>query len=202
MRFDLEHVSAQNAYKLLAATIVPRPIAWVVTKGDDDRVNAAPYSFFNVMGSAPPTVGIGILSDSERGFKDTALNILTNGEFVINLVPERLAQRMSLTAIDAPRGIDELALAGVTTVPSMRIRPPRVEDSPVSFECVSLSSVVTGPTQIVVIGRVLIVHIADKYVLDAENAYIDTLALDLVGRSFGSDYVRCQDTFSLPRITR
>lgn len=198
MRFDLDQVESGIAYKLLAATVMPRPIAWVVTKGDAG-LNAAPYSFFNVMGSAPPTVAIGLLADPERGFKDTAQNILDTGEFVINLVPERLVKAMNTTAVNAPRGIDELGLAELSTLSSEHIAPPRIAGSPVAFECRSLSNVVTGPQQTVVIGRVLAVHIDDTYILDAENAYIDTPKLDLVARSYGSDYVRSQDTFSLDR---
>ncbi len=199
MRFDLEEVGTQNAYKLLAATVMPRPIAWVVTQDAEGRINAAPFSFFNVMGSAPPTVAIGLLADPERGFKDTARNILDTGEFVVNLVPERLVRAMNVTAIDAPRGVEELSLAGLATEPSARVRPPRIAESPVAFECVSLSSVETGPFQVVVIGHVLTVHIADDCVLDAERAHIDTPKLDLVARSYGSDYVRSHDTFSLAR---
>lgn len=199
MRFDLEEVGTQNAYKLLAATVMPRPIAWVVSQDRDGGVNAAPYSFFNVMGSAPPTVAIGLLADPERGFKDTARNILDTGEFVVNLVPERLVEAMNVTAVDAPRGVDELALAELATTPSSVVKPPRISESPVSFECVSLSSVVTGPAQVVVIGRVLVVHVADEYVLDRGRAHIDTPKLDLVARSCGSDYVRSRDTFSLAR---
>lgn len=199
MRFDLEEVGTQNAYKLLAATVMPRPIAWVVTQDAEGRINAAPFSFFNVMGSAPPTVAIGLLADPERGFKDTARNILDTGEFVVNLVPERLVRAMNVTAIDAPRGVEELSLAGLATEPSARVRPPRIAESPVAFECVSLSSVETGPSQLVVIGHVLTVHIADDCVLDAERAHIDTPRLDLVARSYGSDYVRSRDTFSLAR---
>ncbi|RKD40522.1 flavin reductase family protein [Rhizobium sp. WW_1] len=199
MRFDLDDVGSQNTYKLLAATVMPRPIAWVITLDAEGRLNAAPFSFFNVMGPSPPTVAIGIMADPERGFKDTARNILDTGEFVINLVPERLVEAMNVTAVDAPRGIDELSLAGLVTAPSAHIRPPRIAESPVAFECVSLSSVVTGPCQVVVIGRVLAVHVADDCVLDAERAHIDTPRLDLVARSYGSDYVRSHDTFSLVR---
>ncbi len=199
MRFDLEEVGPQNAYKLLAATVMPRPIAWVVTQDRGGRLNAAPYSFFNVMGSAPPTIALGLLADAKRGFKDTAQNILDTGEFVVNLVPERLVEAMNVTAIDAPREVDELALAGLETAPSARVKPPRIAASPVSFECVSLSCVVTGPNQTVVIGRVLTVHVADDCVLDAARAHIDTPKLDLVARSYGSDYVRSHDTFSLAR---
>ena len=199
MRFDLDEVGPQNTYKLLAATVMPRPIAWVVTQDAGGRLNAAPYSFFNVMGPSPPTVAIGIMGDPEKGFKDTSRNILDTGEFVVNLVPERLVRAMNVTAVDAPRGVDELTLARLATEPSVHVRPPRIAESPVSFECVSLSSVVTGPTQVVVIGRVLAVHVADDCVLDAGRAHIDTPKLDLVARSYGSDYVRSHDTFSLVR---
>ncbi|NGM44441.1 flavin reductase family protein [Rhodobacter sp. SGA-6-6] len=201
MRYDLDQVAEPIAYKLLAATTIPRPIAWVVTKGRDGGLNAAPYSFFNVMGSNPPTLALGIMGDPKRGFKDTAQNILDTGEFVVNLVPERLVQKMNLTSADAPRGVDELAFAGLETLPSTHVAPPRIAESPVSYECRALSSVVTGPNQVVVIGRVLAVHIEDRFLLDADRAHIDTNALELVARSFGSDYVRTRDTFSLARPT-
>ncbi|MBX2880514.1 MAG: flavin reductase family protein [Granulosicoccus sp.] len=201
MYFDLSKLDKSVAYKLLAATVMPRPIAWIVTNNEDGGLNAAPYSFFNAMGSNPPTVAIGLLADPQKGFKDTAKNILDNGEFVVNLVPERLVQAMNITALNAPRGTDELTIAGLATTKSTHIAPPRISDSPVSFECVSHASVVTGPDQTIVIGKVLAVHIDDAYVLDQEQGYIDTPALDLVGRSFGSDYVRSQDTFSLDRPT-
>ncbi|WP_128514695.1 flavin reductase family protein [Tabrizicola thermarum] len=200
MRYDLDQVPEAIAYKLLAATVIPRPIAWVVTQGAQG-VNGAPYSFFNVMGSAPPTVALGLMAAPGRGFKDTALNILETGEFVVNLVPERLVAAMNLTSADAPRGVDELALAGLAVLPSAHVVPPRIADSPVAFECRALSSVVTGPCQTVVIGRVLAVHIDDAYLKNPERAHVDTDALDLVARSFGAEYIRTHDRFDLPRPT-
>ena len=200
MRYDLDEVPEAIAYKLLVATVIPRPIAWVVTKGKDG-LNAAPYSFFNVMGSAPPTIALGLMAAPGRGFKDSALNILETGEFVVNLVPERLVTAMNLTSADAPRGVDELAVAGLETAASTHVAPPRIAASPVAFECRSLSSVVTGPHQTVVIGRVLAVHIEDRYLLNPERAHVDTNALDLVARSYGSDYIRTHDTFRLDRPT-
>ena len=199
MRWDLDQVAEPIAYKLLAATVMPRPIAWVVTQSAQGVLNAAPYSFFNVMGSAPPTIVLGLMADPQRGFKDTAANILASGEFVVNLVPEALAQQMNITAVDAPTGINELDLAGLATEASVHIRPPRIAASPVAFECRMLSSVVTGPHQTIVIGRVLAVHIDDRFILNPERAHIDTPALNLVARSYGSTYVRSHDTFELDR---
>lgn len=198
MRWDMDKVGEPIAYKLLAATVMPRPIAWVVTQGARG-INAAPFSFFNVMGAAPPTLVLGLVADAERGFKDTARNILDTGEFVVNLVPEGLVQAMNITAVDAPSGTNELELAGLETVASQCIRPPRIAASPVAFECRALSSVVTGPNQTIVIGQVLSVVIDDRFVLDADRAHIDTPGLDLVARSFGANYVRSRDTFELAR---
>ncbi|MCF8484169.1 MAG: flavin reductase family protein [Rhodobacteraceae bacterium] len=201
MRWDMDKVATPIAYKLLAATVMPRPIAWVVSQDDAGQVNAAPYSFFNVMGSAPPTVALGMLADPARGVKDSACNILQTGEFVVCLVPERLAAAANLTAIDAPRGVNELVLAGLATTASVHIKPPRISDSPVAFECRTHTTVETGPNQFVVIGQVIAVHIDDRFILDADRAHIDTPALDLVARSYGSDYVRSHDTFQLHRPT-
>lgn len=201
MRWDMDKVATPIAYKLLAATVMPRPIAWVVSQDDAGQVNAAPYSFFNVMGSAPPTVALGMLADPARGVKDSARNILQTGEFVVCLVPERLAAAANLTAIDAPRGVNELVLAGLATTASVHIKPPRISDSPVAFECRTHTTVETGPNQFVVIGQVIAVHIDDRFILDADRAHIDTPALGLVARSYGSDYVRSHDTFQLHRPT-
>ena len=201
MRFDLNRIETSITYKLLAATVVPRPMGWVTTVNAAGLVNAAPYSFFNIMGPAPPTLALGLMADAQRGFKDTARNIIETGEFVVNLVSEALVQQMNITALDAPAGVNELALAGLDASPSEHVRPPRIAASPVSFECVNHSTVVTGPYQSVVIGRILAVHIADAYVLDAARGHVATHDLDLVARTFGSGYTRIKDTFDLVRPT-
>ncbi len=199
MYFDLAKTETAITYKLLAATVVPRPIAWTVTRNSKGGLNAAPYSFFNVMGSAPPVVALGILGDPERGFKDTSRNIMETGEFVINLVPVGLVEKMNLTAIDAPAGTSEIELAGIETTPSVHVAPPRITASPVSFECVNQASVVTGPSQVLVVGRVLAIHIDDAYIKDAKRGHVDTLKLDLVARTFGAGYARIGEPFDISR---
>lgn len=200
MRFDLDPATPQTSYKLMTATVTPRPIAWITTLSETGVINAAPYSFFNAMGHTPPTVAVGLLADPARGFKDTARNILDSGEFVVNLVPEALAEKMNITCVNAPSEVSELELAGLEAAKSEHVRPPRIKASPVSFECVTLSSLVTGPQQTIVIGRVLAIHVADEHVLDAERAHIDTPALDLIGRMHGAGwYARSRDLFQLAR---
>ena len=174
MRFDLEGLDPSVIYKLLAATVVPRPIAWITTRDREGRVNAAPYSFFNVMGSRPPIVAVGIQADPERGLKDSARNIVETGEFVVNLVPEHLLEAMNITAVEAPFGVDETSLAGLEISESKHIRAPRLAASPVSFECVNQASLTTGPAQTLVVGRVLAVYVQDAFVKDAERGHIDT----------------------------
>ena len=201
MLFDFDRLDAESRYKVLTASVTPRPIAWVTTLSADGVVNAAPYSFFNVMGQDPPTVTLGLLR-GPTGFKDTATNILETGQFVINLVPYAAADAMNLTCMDAPPHVDELAAAGLTALPSEKVKPPRIGESPVSFECNVLASLVTGPTQAIVVGRVLCAHVQDRFVMDPERCHIDTLALDLVARMHGSGwYSRQTDLFQLARPT-
>lgn len=200
MLFDLEALAARDRYKILAACIVPRPIAWITTLSESGVRNAAPFSFFNMMGDDPPTVAIGIMPGAGR-LKDTAANILATGEFVINLVAQDNVEAMNLTCIDAPPEIDELALAGLTAAPSHAVKPPRIVESPVSLECRMLTSLVTGPRQTIVIGRVLCAHVEDRFVQDAERCHIDTTALRLVARMHGSSYLRTTDLFQLERPT-
>lgn len=201
MKFDPETLETSVVYKLLVASVTPRPIAWVTTQDSGGRVNAAPYSFFNAMGSNPPTVAIGLLADPGKGFKDSARNILDTGEFVVNLVPDRLREEMNLTAVGAPHGLNELDLAGLDSAPSQVVTPPRIAQSPVALECVTLSAVVTGPHQTIVIGRVVQIHIDDTYVLNAERGHVDAVGLDLIGRSYGSQYIRTRDRFDMVRPT-
>lgn len=202
MEFDVAALAPGIAYKLLTATVTPRPIAWITTLGPDGAVNAAPYSFFNAMGGDPPVVAVGLLRDPAKGFKDTAENILASGEFVVNLVPAALAEAMNATAIDAPRGVSEIALAGLEVLPSLRVRPPRIAGVPAALECSLQTAVTTGPRQIVAIGRVLAFQIADAHVLDAARGHIDTPSLGLIARMHGAGwYARDPVLFQLDRPT-
>jgi flavin reductase (DIM6/NTAB) family NADH-FMN oxidoreductase RutF len=201
MLFDMETLPPQDRYKILTASVVPRPIAWITSRSRAGAVNAAPFSFFNAMGSDPPTVVIGIMPRDGR-LKDTAANIIETGEFVVNLVSEANAEAMNVTCIDAPPGIDELELAKLTPVPSRSVGPPRIGEAPVSFECRMLTSLVTGPLQTIVVGRVVCAHVDDRFVLDAKRCHLDTAGLHLIARMHGSGvYARSRDQFEMKRPT-
>jgi flavin reductase (DIM6/NTAB) family NADH-FMN oxidoreductase RutF len=188
MQFDFQDLPENKRYKLMSSTITPRPIAWVTTRSAAGVNNASPFSFFNMMGADPPVLAIGVMRRPNRVFKDTAANILETGEFVVNLVSRDVAQAMNATSTDAPPGVDELALAGLETVASVRVAPPRIAASPVSFECRNLSSMMVGPKQLIVLGEVLMAHIRDDLVLDAERCYVDTPSLDLIARMHGGGW--------------
>lgn len=200
MQFDFDVLPLEVRYKVLASCITPRPIAWVTTQSAQGALNAAPYSFFNVIGSDPPIVALGIQAHPEGRLKDTAANICETGEFVINLVDEQHAEQMNLTCIDAPADVDEVALAGLVTAASTRVRPPRIATSPASFECRTLHIVPTGNHQRAVIGQVLLAHVRDEFVMDAERTHIDSPAMNVIGRLHGNGwYSRQTDTFQMPR---
>lgn len=201
MLFDLRSLAPENCYKLVTATVVPRPIAWVVSLSPDGRVNMAPFSFFNAFGAEPPVVGIGVGSRIPGTPKDTRGNIARSGEFVVNLVPFASAEQMNVTAIDFAPEVDELATAGLTPVASTLVAPPRIAESPVAMECELLQIVPLGAVNSLVLGRVLAMHVQDEAVLDAERCHIDTPKLDLIGRMHGRGwYTRTGERFEIPRI--
>ena len=201
MLFDFATLSAQNRYKLLVSTVVPRPIAWVVTLDPDGTLNAAPFSFFNAFANDPPVVCIGIGGRGPGDMKDTGANIRRTGEFVVNLVNEATVQQMNITAIDFPMGIDEITQAGLTTIPSVKIKPPRIAESPVAMECERLATVELANDRALVMGRVLAMHVRDDAVMNVDKCYIDTPKLELVGRMHGAGwYTHTRDLFEVPRI--
>lgn len=201
MDFDFEKIGAENAYKLVVSSVVPRPIAWVVSQDEKGVVNAAPYSFFNAFSSDPCVVGIGCGPRPEGAAKDTLANIRATGEFVVNLVPERLVHEMNVGAVDFPAGVDEVAEAGLTTAPSSKVKVPRIAESPVALECVTFQLIPAGKHTIV-LGRVVGLHIADDCVLDAARFYVDTPKLGLVGRMHGRGwYARTTDRIEVPRMS-
>jgi flavin reductase (DIM6/NTAB) family NADH-FMN oxidoreductase RutF len=202
MDFDFDSMTAQDRYKILISTVLPRPIAWVTSLSPDGAPNAAPYSFFNVMGHDPAILVIGVQRHPEGRFKDTSANILATGEFVVNLVSRDTLEAMNITCIDAPPEVDELQLAGLETSPSVKVAPPRIAASPVAFECRLHTSLSFGPQQAMIVARVVHAHVQDDMVLDATRRHVDVERLHLVGRTHGSDwYIDVKDPYQLPRPT-
>jgi len=203
MLFDFAAIPPRECYKLLVSTVTPRPIAWIVSQNLKGQLNAAPFSFFNAFSGDPPVVGVGIGSHEPGRAKDTRRNIRETREFVVNLVSEEVADAMNITAIEFEASVNELAEAQLKTLPSLRVKPPRIAISPVSMECALMQIVDLGPDNGLVLGRVVAMHVRDDMVLDPAKNYIDTPKLKLIGRMHGTGwYARTSDLFKMDRIPR
>ena len=176
MMFDMGTLPRKRRYQLLTATITPRPIAWVTTLSGSGTPNAAPFSFFNMMGDDPPIIALGFMPRDDNSLKDTADNIVTTREFVVNLVTEDQVEAMNATAADVPSVQDELAHAGVATTPSARLAVPRISGAPASFECVALHEIWTSPRQLLIVGKIIFAHIEDRFLVGDNDRYVDSPA--------------------------
>ena len=175
---DDERLGPGPAYRLLTASVVPRPIAWVSTRSPDGVDNLAPHSFFTVASTDPA-----MLAFTSVGRKDTLRNIEATGEFVINVTPEPLFEVVNATGTSYPPGIGEFDAVGIEREPSVAVAPPRVAASPVAFEC-RLHEVRPTGNCFVVVGLVLHAALADAVAAGdlPAHPHVDIRALDPLSR--------------------
>ncbi len=193
-------LAPRDRYKLLIATIVPRPIALVTTIGRDGVVNAAPFSFFNVISEDPALIVLGLQHKPDNSAKDTTRNIAETGNLVVNLVDEDLGDAMNVCAISFSPGVSEVAMAGLTLAPSVQVSAPRIVEAPFALECRRETSLVFGPQRELLVGEVLHLH-ARAGLLDPATMRIDAEAYAPIGRLHGNVYARQGDRFELHRET-
>jgi flavin reductase (DIM6/NTAB) family NADH-FMN oxidoreductase RutF len=202
MYFDTTDTAAYKV-TLLNAIVAPRPIGWVTSIDRKGRVNLAPFSYFNGVSTDPPRVLFCANEPADRAEKDTLANVREVPEFVANFANWDLREAMNLSATTAPRGVDELALAGLTPMASTKVLPPGVAESPVHLECRVVQIVdlaASAPDErrsTVVIGAVVGIHIDDA-LLDA-NGRFDTAAARPIARLGGFAYATLGEIFDMPR---
>ncbi len=196
MFFDFDSLASKDRYKLLTATVVPRPIALVSTRNEDGTTNAAPFSFFNVFSDEPPLVVLGLQSKPDHDLKDTTYNIRLTGEFVVNLVDENIAENMVTCAADFPRGKCETAYAGLSLKKSENIDVDYIAEAPVSLECRRLTVLQFDKTRDLAIGQVLGLHARDGLV-DPDTLRINWEEYQPIGRLYADHYIRTDDRFSM-----
>ncbi|MCD6661522.1 MAG: flavin reductase family protein [Lentimicrobium sp.] len=189
---DTSQLSHPELHRLMLGAIAPRPIAFASTVDASGRPNLAPFSFFNAFGVNPSTI---IFSPSRRGrdntTKDTFNNLKEVPEVVINAVNYGMVEQVSLASTEFPAGINEFEKSGFTPLASVKVRPFRVAESPVQWECRVREIIETGTgggAANLVICEVLMVHISESAL--TPDGQIDTTKLDLVGRMGGDYYVR------------
>jgi len=198
MDYDPAQISTSNAYALMIRAITPRPIAWVSTLSPSGVPNLAPFSYFAGVGSNPPTLMVSIANRPSGEKKDTLRNIEATGEFVVNIVPLKLAQPMVRSADELPYEENEFRHAGLETSPSQLVRPPRVAAAPIHLECRSLEIVRIGSggaAANAVYGQIVWFHVVDE-VLNNEQK-IDPAKVESIGRLGGLSYCRTSDRFDL-----
>lgn len=200
MHLPTDQLSIEARYKLLTGTVIPRPVAVVSTISPDGVTNLAPFSFFNIIGHAPMALSFAVAGPKSDGtLKDTLRNAQLppqggTGESVINIATEHYAAQMAHTAMPLAADGSEFDLTGLTPVASERIRPPRIGEASVAFECRTLQVVEVGRSRLV-IGEVVYVHLDDALVDDYFR--VDFEQLRALGRMAGSRYARTSDTFVL-----
>lgn len=198
MELDLEKEFADRAYPILASLVTPRPIALVTSLSADGKVNAAPFSFFNLLGASPPICAFAPGDRDDGTPKDTALNIRATHEFVVNLVDESIAEAMNKCAASLPYGENELQHAGLTAAPSSVVKPPRIAESPVNMECVEWGTLQIGENR-VVIGLIKRLHLRDE-LFDVEKGRVHSDKLHVIGRMASPHwYCRTRDRFEMIR---
>jgi flavin reductase (DIM6/NTAB) family NADH-FMN oxidoreductase RutF len=179
-----------NAYRLLTALVVPRPIAWVSTLDAEGRGNLAPHSFFTVASGRPPVVLF-----SSLGRKDTVRNIEETGEFVVNFTSEALLHHVNNTSAPFDHGDDEAERLGITTEPSQTVAPPRVAESPASIEC-RLERIVEVGHAFVVFGTVTAITVREDVIVDGSPAMQHLAPVSRLG---GDEWGRPPEVFRLTR---
>jgi flavin reductase (DIM6/NTAB) family NADH-FMN oxidoreductase RutF len=200
MQLDFSKLDAVESYRWLSSTVTPRPIAWVSTVSTNGIANLAPFSFFQVICDDPATLMVNVgLHDGNR-LKDTVRNVRETGELVIHLVSRTAAETMNATSATLAHDHSEFELAGIATTPSSLVKPPRIADAAVAFEC-QLAEIKPYPTehprQFLIFAKVLLGHIDDAVM--ADERHVDPAKLDLVGRLSGSLYATTRDRFSMKR---
>ncbi|MAS42864.1 MAG: hypothetical protein CML43_06890 [Rhodobacteraceae bacterium] len=200
MRLDFETLSERDRYKLLTATVTPRPISLATSLDGQGRANAAPFSFFNCLQSTPPLLALGFEPRGPASGKDSWANILETQAFIVHLVDEPLLEAMNVTAMDFGPEVDELFQAGLETRPGDLVAAPRILAAPVAFECRLFQAIPLGEAQGIALGEIVAMHIRDA-LLDVERMRVDTATLALVSRLHNPGwYARMSDLFQLRRL--
>ncbi|WP_044895381.1 flavin reductase family protein [Bacillus alveayuensis] len=198
MKFNTVQLTSKEMYKLLTGSVVPRPIAWVSTISTKGELNLAPFSFFTVASRQPPMLCISVgpgVGEREGTEKDTLVNIRSQKEFVVNVVPSYLGNEMQKTAENFPSHVNEIEVAGLTPIDSEIVQPKRIKESPIHMEC-KLEHIIPLGSDHLIIGKVVMYHIDDEYYLG--NYKVNLEKLRPLGRLAGN-YSELDTFFKLPR---
>jgi len=200
MQIDPAHTSQKDIYKILTGAVIPRPIGWISSISRDGIPNLAPFSFFNAVGEDPPHVMFSTVRSGNTN-KDTLNNVLATKQFVVNMATEELVEAMNASSVNLPPDGNEFDYAGLTAITSVMVKPPRVAESPIHFECelvhhYSLEGHKDGGATIM-IGRIVMFHVNDSVLLDGYKINRETYKP--IARLEGYNYAKLGEVFSIKR---
>jgi flavin reductase (DIM6/NTAB) family NADH-FMN oxidoreductase RutF len=187
LEFDPSIIDKRQVYRLLTGGVVPRPIGWASTINGKGIANLAPFSFFTVVCVIPPMVSLTVARNPDGSEKHTLKNIRDNGEFCVNVVTRPVWKEMVDSANAIPEDDSEFTATGLTPIACVKIKPPRVKEVPIHFECKLHQIIELGPNRHpLVIGEVVYFHVDSACMT---NGYIDMKKLDPIGRLNGFFYM-------------
>ena len=190
-------LSQRERYKVLTGFVLPRPIAWVTSVGETGIVNAAPFSFFNVFCEDPPLCMFAVNNRGDGRRKDTLVNILRTGEFVVHLTDEPLARAMHETSGDFPPEIGEPDHLGLKLVGSVKVAVPRLADAPWAMECRTWKTIDVNGDRVLIMGEGINFYIRDE-LWDTATMRVHMERYHPVGRMFADRYCRTDDRLVFP----
>lgn len=200
MHFDPDLIDQKATYKLLTGAVIPRPIGWISSISKDGIPNLAPFSFFNAVGEDPPHVLFSTVRPNNSN-KDTLNNVLETGQFVVNMVVEDIVEQMNTTSQSVTPDVNEFELAGLTAIPSLKVKAPRVKESPINMECELVHHYTLEDNKhggaTIIIGRIVMFHIDESVLLDDFKINMETYKP--VARLAGSNYSKLGEIFSIKR---
>jgi flavin reductase (DIM6/NTAB) family NADH-FMN oxidoreductase RutF len=201
MHISFDSIRGSEIYQWMSGLIVPRPIAWVATRSSDGINNLAPFSYFNAVGTRPPTLMFCPANRADGSEKDTLVNIRQTREFVVHIVTEPFAAAMDASAADFPPDVDEFEMVGLETAPSTQVNVARIRGAAAAFECRlhTVTSLATGPGAAnIVIGEIVGLHVDERYLTDDGHLNLDSI--ETIARYCGKSYLRSRERFEIGKV--
>jgi len=197
MDLELSSLPALERYKLIIGLVIPRPIGWVSTWSENGVANCAPFSFFNAISEDPPLCILSFNRRSDGAMKHTLKNIRRTGEYVVNLADESTANAMHASSFELPETESEFTANGLTPVPAVKVKHPRIAEAAASLECRVERRIEFGPERELVIGEILLIH-AREGIIDPQTKRVSEENYRPIGRLFANRYCTTRQRFNLP----
>lgn len=201
MNVDVSTLAPTQVYHLMTQTVIPRPIAWVLTDSGEENFNLAPFSYFTAVSSRPPLLMLSVGKKPTGEVKDTTRNVLETGKLVIHIASSALAQKVTDSSAGLDHGQSELALTNLETVEFGGFELPRLKDAPIAFGCKLHEVIEMGETpQSLIFAEIEHIYVDEKVITtQSDRLKVDALAVDPLSRLGGSEYATLEKTFSIAR---